>query len=101
MSPSLVGYNPAVPRVQFTPHLRRFFPDLEDTEVEGATVADVVAALERRHPGLAGYIVDDRGALRKHVNIFVGETRIRDRSALTDAVARDAQVFILQALSGG
>jgi molybdopterin converting factor small subunit len=91
-----------MPRVELTPHLRRYFPALgETTEVEGATVAEVVAALEERHPGLAGYLLDDRGALRKHVNIFVGDRRVRDRERLRDEVAADARVFILQALSGG
>lgn len=90
-----------MPRVQFTPHLRRYFPELEDADVAATTVAEIVAALERRHPGLASYLVDERGALRKHVNIFVGEMRVRDRERLSDPVAPKARVFILQALSGG
>ncbi len=88
-------------RVTFTNHLKRFFPNLADVSVEGATIAEIVAALEELHPGLTDYIVDERGSLRKHVNIFVGDTLIRDRSALTDAVTSGDNVFILQALSGG
>ena len=89
-------------RVNFTSHLRRFFPDLEDGEkVSGRTVADVVRELNARHPGLADYLVDESGALRQHVNVFVEETRVRDRTALSDPVTDDSRVFILQALSGG
>jgi hypothetical protein len=90
-----------MPRVSFTRHLLRFFPDLREGDVPGGTVAEVVAELDRRHPGLASYLVDDRGALRKHVNIFVGEEMVRDRERLSDPLSPDAQVFVMQALSGG
>ncbi len=87
--------------VSFTRHLQRFFPTLEECEVPGATVREVIDELERRHKGFASYIVDETGRLRRHVNIFVGEEPIRDRQKLSDALAPDAKVFILQALSGG
>jgi sulfur-carrier protein len=90
-----------MPHVQFTRHLQRFFPHLDALEVEGATVAEVVVALDRRFPGLAGYLVDERGALRKHVNIFVGETLVRDRQGLTDPVDEQTSLYVMQALSGG
>lgn len=93
-----------MPRVQFTRHLFRYFPELAasgEVEVEAETVAQVVAALERRFPGLADYLVDERGALRKHVNIFVGGDFIRDRERLTDPLQPTSEVYIFQALSGG
>ena len=87
--------------VQFTRNLKRFFPDLEPVEIQSDTVSDLVRALDVRHPNLASYIVDDRGALRRHVNIFVDERMIQDRETLSDALSADARVFIVQALSGG
>jgi sulfur-carrier protein len=90
-----------MPHVAFTSHLRVFFPALGDGEVSGSTVREVIDELERRHPGLASYIVDDTGRLRRHVNIFVGEEPIRDRGKLADALQAEDRVFILQALSGG
>lgn len=91
-----------MPRVRFTRHLERFFPDLPREErIEGSTVRDVVRGLDRRHPGLADYIVDERGSLRQHVNIFLGDAQIVDRSSLGDPVGDDDVLFILQALSGG
>lgn len=92
-----------MPTVQLTRHLYTFFPQLEGEKIEvaGATVAEVVAALEAAAPGIAFYICDERGRLRTHVNIFIGEERVRDRAGLSDAVEPDAQIFILQALSGG
>lgn len=89
--------------VQLTRHLYQFFPHLEGQElvVDAATVAEVVQALEGRAPGFAFYVCDERGRLRPHVNVFVGERRVSDRERLTDPVEPGSRVFILQALSGG
>ena len=88
-------------RVHFTPALKRFVPDLAPIEVHGATVADIMTGVEKVYPGLAAYLVEDSGALRKHVNIFINDTFIRDRTTLSDAVQPHDKVFIIQALSGG
>jgi hypothetical protein len=90
-----------VPRVQFTKHLRRYFPRLADGEFAGETVADVVRSLERAHPGLASYLTDDQGALRPHVNVFLGDDLIHDRERLGDKVPQGQTVSFFQALSGG
>ena len=90
-------------KVQLTRHLYAFFPQLEGKElvVQGSTVADVVQGLEALAPGFAFYVCDERGRLRTHVNIFVGEDRVADRARLSDRVETDSRVFIMQALSGG
>jgi hypothetical protein len=90
-------------RVELTRHLFTFFPDLEGKELEvpAATVADVVREMEKIAPGFGFYVCDERGRLRTHVNIFVGEERVTDRQRLSDRVEPDSRVYILQALSGG
>lgn len=90
-----------MPSVRFTSHLSKFFPGLGPTAVAGRTVAEVVAELDRRYPGLADYIVDDQGSLRKHVNIFVGDRLVHDRVGLQDAVGDGDELYVMQALSGG
>lgn len=90
-----------MPHVTLTRHLRRFFPTLEDGEVPGRTVRELIVALEARHPGFASYVVDETGRLRRHVNVFIGDEPIGDRTQLSDAVTDDDRVAILQALSGG
>lgn len=87
--------------VKFTPNLKRFFPDLCECSIDVATVADIIPAVDQRWRGLADYIVDEQGALRKHVNIFVGDELLRDKQTLSDRVSADTQIFIVQALSGG
>jgi molybdopterin synthase sulfur carrier subunit len=89
-------------QVKFTRHLVRFFPDLDNpAEIDGRTVADLIANLNDEYPGLANYIVDDRGTLRKHVNIFLSGDLIHDRQTLTDPVGENDDIYIFQALSGG
>jgi molybdopterin converting factor small subunit len=90
-----------MPKVQFTRHLKTHFPTLSEVEVEGGTVGQVVVALDQRYPGLKSYLTDDQGSLRRHVNIFVNEELIRDRTRLTDVVRPRDRLFVMQALSGG
>lgn len=90
-----------MPRVQFTRHLQRFFPQLAEVEVPAATVAELVTALDVLHPGLRDFLVDERGTLRKHVNVFVENEMVRDRERLSDPLQPETRVFVLQALSGG
>ncbi len=90
-----------MPQVKFTSHLRRFYPGLHQTEVTGKTVAEIICALDRNYPGLAGYLIDDQGALRQHVNIFVGDSLVRDRQRLQDSVAPEDQLFVFQAPAVG
>jgi len=88
-------------QVKFTPNLKRFFPDLCECEIDAATVAEIVAAVDQRWRGLGDYIIDEQGALRKHVNIFIGDELLCDKRTLSDRVSADSKIFIVQALSGG
>ena len=90
-----------MPSVSLTPHLRRYFDLPEQVEAEGASVAEVVASLDARWPGLGFYITDEQGRLRKHVAIWVDGKRVQDPEGLGDAVPPDGHVHVLQALSGG
>ncbi len=91
-----------MPRVNFTGHLKRFFPGLTELEVEGQTISSVIAEVNRSYyPGLQSHLVDEQGALRPHVNIFLAGAMIRDRKTLQDVVAADDEILIMQALSGG
>lgn len=92
---------PSMPKVQLTPHLKRFYDVPTRLEVDGDTVAEVVRALDARWPGLGFYVTDEQGRLRKHVAIWVDGKRLADPDALSDPVGKEGSVTILQALSGG
>jgi molybdopterin synthase sulfur carrier subunit len=89
-----------MPHVIFTPQLQRFL-DAPPREVAATTVAGALARVFADNPRLKRYILDDHGQVRTHVAVFVGGARVKDRRRLTDAVTADAEIFVLQALSGG
>jgi hypothetical protein len=89
-----------MPRIAFTPNLQRHVHAPSQT-VAGATVHAALEAVFAANPVLRGYVLDDQGALRKHVVVFVDDVRVRDRVGLSDAVRRDSEIFVMQALSGG
>lgn len=90
-----------MPTVKFTYALKRFFPNLKDTPVQNDTLPGVLQTIDRQYPGIQSYIVDEQGALRKHVNIFIDGELISDRETLGDSFNENSEIFIMQALSGG
>ena len=66
-----------------------------------STVSALVSELHKRYPGIADYIVDESGALRNHVNVFIGSSLIKDRVDLSDKITSNDTVYVMQALSGG
>jgi hypothetical protein len=89
-----------MPRVAFTPQLQRFL-DAPPRQVAGATVREALECVFAENPRLRGYILDEVGRVRKHVSVFVGDASLIDRTALSDSVGDDTEIFVLQALSGG
>ncbi|MFA9230059.1 MAG: MoaD/ThiS family protein [Microgenomates group bacterium] len=86
--------------IRFTSHLVRHRP-APMIVANGATVADVLTVGLADDPLLAGYILDEQGRLRKHVNIYLDGALIADRLRLSDEVSPGADIYVLQALSGG
>ena len=87
-------------RVVFTANLQRHVA-CPPTTVSGRTVAEALEAVFDAIPRLRGYIVDERGTLRKHMTIFVDGELVKDRAALSDPIAPDTEIYVMQALSGG
>jgi sulfur-carrier protein len=70
-------------------------------DVAGATVDRLLDALGRAHPGVGRRVLDDRGELRRHVNVFVNGESIRYLAGLDTPVGDGDEVWILPAVSGG
>jgi hypothetical protein len=86
--------------VVFTANLKRHC-DCPTVEVAGETVRAVLDGVFAENPRLRGYVVDERGVLRKHMVVFVDGQQIADRATLGDAVGPRSEVYVMQALSGG
>jgi hypothetical protein len=87
-------------RVVFTPNLQRHVA-CPPTTVPGDTVRAVLDAVFAANPRLRGYVLDEHGAVRHHIAVFVDGAQVRDREQLSDAVSADAEIYVMQALSGG
>ena len=68
-----------------------------ELQLEGATVAEVLKALEREHPDVRGWILDEHGAIREHINVFVNKEYGREDTSVGDA----DRLHVLPAISGG
>jgi sulfur-carrier protein len=87
-------------RVVFTANLARHIA-AEPVEAHGATVREVLDDVFAGDEVARSYVLDDQSELRKHMNVFVDGNRVRDRVHLSDPVPADAEVYVIQALSGG
>lgn len=92
-----------MPTVEITPHLYRYFPVLESRaiHVPPGSVAEVLRAVNAIAPGFTDYVLDERGALRRHVSLSVNNTLVIDRKNLSDHVPEEGSLYIFQALTGG
>ena len=86
--------------VTFTAHLQRHV-DCPRHVLQAATLAEALEQVFKTSPRARGYLLDDQGALRAHVAVFIDGHRARDRQHLSDALHPDADVHVLQALTGG
>jgi len=69
--------------------------------VNASTVSETLEKVFLENPRLRGYILDEQGAVHRHMAIMVNGTAILDRKSLTQPVAENDEIYVLQALSGG
>ena len=89
-----------MPQVRFTQSIQRHLR-CPSRQVEGSSVRDVLEAYFDHNPAARGYVLDDQGALRRHMALFINGEPVLDRAGLADPVPKDGVVDVLQALSGG
>jgi molybdopterin synthase sulfur carrier subunit len=81
--------------------LRRLTDGNARVDVPAATLAELIDRLEALHPGMRSYLLDERGALRTYVNIFVNTAEARTLAGLRTPLKEDDEVSILPAMAGG
>jgi molybdopterin synthase sulfur carrier subunit len=86
-----------MPVVRVRGPLKRLAGDRAEHAIDGGTVGELLSELERAHPAARGWILDERGMLRRHINVFVnGELGGQDT-----AVESEDRIDVLPAISGG
>ncbi len=87
--------------VRVPTQLRTLSDGASEVAVEGATVGEVLAALDASHPGFRARLFDDDGQLRRFVNVFVADEDVRFMKGLETEVQEGATVSIIPAVAGG
>ena len=86
-----------MPRVTLRAPLSELAGGRSNHDLAGATVAELLRELERAYPATAGWVLDERGRIRRHVSVFVNGGYGREETPL----GPDDRVHVLPAISGG
>jgi molybdopterin synthase sulfur carrier subunit len=86
-----------VPVVRLRAPLSELAGGNRELVLEGATVAEVLQALERQHPDTRGWILDERGSIREHINVFVNKEYGQEDTLVTSGDF----LHVIPAISGG
>ncbi|HEY3698730.1 MAG TPA: hypothetical protein VGK97_05315 [Spongiibacteraceae bacterium] len=89
-----------MPHIVFAPAIQRHVA-VPAQHVAATTLRKALHAVFAVQPALRDYIVDEQDQLRKHVTIFIDNEQIGDRHNLDHTISDDAEIYVVQALSGG
>ncbi|GAA2426749.1 MoaD/ThiS family protein [Streptomyces macrosporus] len=81
--------------------LRTYTGGRAEVTAEGATLAEVLADLEKNHQGISARVLDDSGKLRRFVNVYVDDDDVRFSEGLQTPTPDGANVSIIPAVAGG
>ena len=81
--------------------LRTYTGGAADVTVEGATLADALADLDRQYPGIGARVLDDSGKLRRFVNVYVNDDDVRFLEDLATVTPDGSSISIIPAVAGG
>jgi sulfur-carrier protein len=83
--------------VRLRGQLKKVAGDRSDHEIEAGSVGELLRELERAQPAVGGWILDERGLIRRHINVFVNGERAREDTS----VGPEDRIEVLPAISGG
>ncbi len=81
--------------------LRTYTGGLSEVAAEGATLGEVIDDLDSKYDGIKARILDDQGAIRRFVNVYVGNDDVRFLEALDTKTPEGVQVSVIPAVAGG
>ena len=87
-------------KVRLTANLQRYYPKAQ-FEIAATSVVDLLQKMDEVRPHFSHYILEDNGAIRKHVNIFIDGDIVLDKSTAQIPLQPGSEIHIMQALSGG
>jgi molybdopterin converting factor small subunit len=91
----------AVPTVKIPTQLRNLTGGAQEVTAAGTTLSEVVDDLEDRYPGIRERLVDDAGALRRFVNVYLDDEDVRFLDGIKTEVPENGRLSIVPAVAGG
>ncbi len=88
-------------KVRIPTPLRKLTQNQAEVDADGSTIRDIVDSLEKQFPGFKERMCDDKGELRRFVNVYVGEEDIRFMDGLDTTIPDGESVSIIPAVAGG
>jgi len=70
-------------------------------QASAGTLAEVISDIDRRHPGFRSRVLDESGAIRTYVNVYIGDDDARDKGGTGAAVPDGSEVMVIPAMAGG
>jgi molybdopterin synthase sulfur carrier subunit len=99
--PQLVYEVPMSVSVRVPTILRTYTGGESEVSADGSTLRDVLESLDRSYPGIKGRIIDEQGALRRFVNVYIGNDDVRFLDGLDTPTADGTQISVIPAVAGG
>jgi molybdopterin synthase sulfur carrier subunit len=81
--------------------LRKYTNGQSKVEIEGTTINELIDNLDIQHPGVKSRLCDDKGQIKRYVNVFVGDEEIRTLHGGDTSVSSGDKVSIIPAMAGG
>jgi sulfur-carrier protein len=81
--------------------LRTYTSGDSEVSADGATLSEIIDDLDSSYPGIKGRILDEQGAIRRFVNVYVGNDDVRFLDALDTKTPDGAQISVIPAVAGG
>ena len=88
-------------KVRIPTPLRKLTNNEELVEINGATIGEAIAELQTRYPGIKDRLLDETGAVRRFVNVYVNEEDIRFLQNQDTKLSDGDEVSIIPAIAGG
>ena len=85
--------------VSFTSALKTFFPHLKNEQVQASSISALIQSLDIKYHGLSDYLLDEKGEIREHVKLYIDNEPVDKVNSAV--LGQNAQVHIIQAISGG
>jgi sulfur-carrier protein len=90
-----------MPVLQIPGLMKSYVENQTEILIQGRTVAEVMAGLVTRYPAIRTHIMDDKGSLRRHVNLFVNKDNIKSLNGLETSLQENDRIILLPSISGG